>query len=135
MKTKVSPKDETRRSTANWEKEIEHYLFDTNLRWSFLHTKIINRMPIRAGDAEEYVNTIEKTKALLSAQQEKTEKLVLERVRGMIGGPESPEKYIPRTLTESELNMATKAIEFHARNKFRADLLSKLSEMEEHEIL
>ena len=81
MKTKVSPKEETRRSTANWEKEIEHYLFDTNLRWSFLHTKIINRMPIRAGDAEEYVNTIEKTKALLSAQQKKTEKMVLERVR------------------------------------------------------
>ena len=80
MTTKVSPKEETRRSTANWEKEIEHYLFDTNLRWSFLHTKIINRMLIGDGDAEEYVNTIEKTKALLSAQQKKTEKLVLERM-------------------------------------------------------
>ena len=75
-------------------------------------------MLIGDGDAEEYVNTIEKTKALLSAQQKKTEKMVLERVRSMANE-------LQRKCNHAD-GLIDGVTALH-------ELLSKLSEMEEHE--
>ena len=47
---------------TDWKKEkaIE-LLFDTNLRWQFIHTKILQRFPIHIKEKEEYEQVLDQT--------------------------------------------------------------------------
>lgn len=42
---------------------------------------------------------------------------------------ETPEEYIPKALTDSELSMAHHADEFHAKNQLRSQLKQRLAKM------
>ena len=53
-KIKELPKNKLR-------ERLEDYLFDTNLRWSFIHTKIVNRFPISVDQKHEYEEVFQKT--------------------------------------------------------------------------
>ena len=40
---------------------IKDYLFVTNLRWSYIHTKVVNRLPLSVAEKDEYEDVYKKT--------------------------------------------------------------------------
>ena len=44
-----------------FKERVEDYLFETNLRWAEIHTRILNRIPITPEMKKEYEEIITKT--------------------------------------------------------------------------
>ena len=45
-----------------------------------------------------------------------------------VGEDETPDEYIAKHLTETEISSAVQAVEFHARNKLRSEIKKRLEE-------
>lgn len=63
--------DMSSKTQENREKEVEDYLFLTNLRWAEIHTRIMNRVPITPDMKKEYELATDKLTQLLAKQKTK----------------------------------------------------------------
>ncbi len=75
-KQKSNPKS----MESRFEKEAEKYLFDHNLRWQFIDTKIRNRIMITPDQKKEYEQTLKATIDLLKARDKEIVGDILPRV-------------------------------------------------------
>ena len=67
-------------TNTNWRTDIVNYLFDTNLRWSMLHTSALQRFIFSVKNAREYKETYEKTVKLIDSALKYQKAELLEKI-------------------------------------------------------